>query len=247
MKKNKQILIIPDVHGRPFWRYAEEHVGEYDKVIFLGDYVDPYAEEGIDPQTALYGLIDILDFYAAHPDKVVLLLGNHDMHYLSPHYLNLCACDRYDEEHAHMLHTLFTQGEPFLLAHEETLGSRRYLFTHAGVNIPWLRFNHDQIGQPDADHLNRLLQTDEGIETLAQAGMIRGGGYLTGSVIWADSDEIALSRPLPKVYQVFGHTQQLYGSPIITDHYACLDCRSCFSLDANGTFTQLQKNSHLYV
>ena len=126
-------------------------------------------------------------------------------------------------------------------------GSRRYLFTHAGVNIPWLRHNRNQIGQPDADHLNRLLQTDEGIETLAQAGMIRGGGYLTGSVIWADSDEIALSRPLPKVYQVFGHTQQLYGSPIITDHYACLDCRSCFSLDANGTFTQLQKNSHLYV
>ena len=137
MKKNQQILIIPDVHGRPFWRYAEEHVGEYDKVIFLGDYVDPYAEEGIDPQTALYGLIDILDFYAAHPDKVVLLLGNHDMHYLSPHYLDLCACDRYDKEHAHMLHTLFTQGEPFQLAHEETVGKRRYLFTHAGVTTPW--------------------------------------------------------------------------------------------------------------
>ena len=85
------------------------------------------------------------------------------------------------------------------------------------------------------------LSGNEGIETLAQAGMIRGGGYLTGSIVWADSDESALSRPLPNVYQVFGHTQQFDGSPIITDHYACLDCRSCFSLDSTGTFTQLQK------
>ena len=163
------------------------------------------------------------------------------MHYLSPHYLDLCACDRYDEEHAHMLHTLFTQGEPFLLAHEETIGSRHYLFTHAGVTLPWLKRNRHQIGKPDADHLNQLLKTDEGIATLAQAGLIRGGSYLTGSIIWADSDETALSRPLPNVCQVFGHTQQIDGTPIITDHYACLDCRSCFSLDATGTFTQLQK------
>lgn len=33
------ILIIPDVHGRTFWKYA---IDKYDKVIFLGDYLDPY-------------------------------------------------------------------------------------------------------------------------------------------------------------------------------------------------------------
>ena len=34
---------------------------------------------------------------------------------------------------------------------------------------------------------------------------------------------------LPNVYQVFGHTQQ-ESEPVITKHYACLDCRKAFLL-----------------
>jgi len=38
---------------------------------------------------------------------------------------------------------------------------------------------------------------------------------------------------LPNVYQVFGHTQQ-ESEPVITDHYACLDCRRAFLLTSEG-------------
>jgi hypothetical protein len=42
------ILIIPDVHGRTFWKDAvDKHLEECDKVIFLGDYLDEYPEENI--------------------------------------------------------------------------------------------------------------------------------------------------------------------------------------------------------
>ena len=35
-----KLIIIPDIHGRPFWRRAvEEYPGE--EFIFLGDYLDP--------------------------------------------------------------------------------------------------------------------------------------------------------------------------------------------------------------
>ena len=37
----EKILIIPDVHGRSFWKKAVE-TGDYEKVVFLGDYADPY-------------------------------------------------------------------------------------------------------------------------------------------------------------------------------------------------------------
>jgi predicted phosphodiesterase len=39
-------LIIPDCHGRKFWRQAiANNIGNVDKVIFLGDYLDPYQNE----------------------------------------------------------------------------------------------------------------------------------------------------------------------------------------------------------
>ena len=40
---NSRILIIPDVHGRTFWRDAVEAAGEMP-IVFLGDYLDPYPD-----------------------------------------------------------------------------------------------------------------------------------------------------------------------------------------------------------
>jgi len=229
----KKVLIIPDVHGRRFWRDAI-HSGEYDRVIFLGDYVDPYPYEKIGPLSAQHELEDILHYYEEHPDKVVLLLGNHDLHYLFERFHDFSPSDRYNEEFSHYYRYLLKEGDRFKLAHEETIGRRKYLFTHAGVSMPWLKRNMKLIGKPDASHLNRLLTTDKGIEALAQVGILRGGMYLNGSMVWCDCDELALSNPLPNVYQVIGHSQQVSGNPLITDHFACLDCRSAFVLDANG-------------
>ena len=48
----KGILIIPDIHGRDFWKKAVDSKG-YDKIIFLGDYTDPYDFEGITEETAV--------------------------------------------------------------------------------------------------------------------------------------------------------------------------------------------------
>ena len=44
--KLKKIIIIPDVHGRTFWRNAVEKYRNVKDVhiVFLGDYVDPYQD-----------------------------------------------------------------------------------------------------------------------------------------------------------------------------------------------------------
>lgn len=232
-RHNKKILIIPDVHGRQFWKKAVGS-GDYDKVVFLGDYLDPYPDERIGELTAQHNFEDILSYYDQHPDKVVLLLGNHDLHYLSPHYHDICPSGRYNEQHSDYYRFLFTQKDRFRLACEETIGKQKYLFTHAGVNQYWLKRNKKLIVAPDAEHLNQLLLTDEGIETLAQVGIARWGEYLTGSIIWSDCDELALTDPLPHIYQIVGHTQQFDGTPVITDHFACLDTRSAFTLSSEG-------------
>ena len=56
-----------------------EMIDEVDQVVFLGDYLDPYSREGITFEDALIEFEEILDFKKAYPDKVVLLVGNHEI------------------------------------------------------------------------------------------------------------------------------------------------------------------------
>ena len=230
---NKKILIIPDVHGRTFWRTALD-TGNYEKIIFLGDYVDPYVYEGIDKLQALSNFKAILSLKMIYRDKVVLLLGNHDLCYYSDHYRNKVGGDRYDYEHEKELQQLFrSRTDLFKLAHEETLGGKHYLFSHAGITMTWLKQNSGIIVKPDAAHLNHLLDTNKGMDTLAQVGAARWGIYPSGSMVWADIEELLESNPLSDTYQIVGHTMQLEG-PIVTDKAACLDCRAGFSLNEKG-------------
>ena len=81
----KGILIIPDVHGRDFWKEAVDN-NKYDKIIFLGDYADPYDFEGITDEVTIENLKSIIAYKQQNPNKVILLLGNHDLHYYSEYY-----------------------------------------------------------------------------------------------------------------------------------------------------------------
>lgn len=42
-----KIIIIPDLHGREFWRGAVTVLGEDTHVVFLCDYMDPYEDDWI--------------------------------------------------------------------------------------------------------------------------------------------------------------------------------------------------------
>lgn len=66
-----------DIHGRKFWKKPCENIEPYDKVIFLGDYLDPYGFEGISIEECIPNFKEILELKKNNMDKVVLLLGNH--------------------------------------------------------------------------------------------------------------------------------------------------------------------------
>ena len=76
------ILIIPDIHGRNFWKNAvEKHFEDTSKTIFLGDYLDPYPWEGITRKEAIANFQEIIDFKKENKDKVgrIYFLGFHQM------------------------------------------------------------------------------------------------------------------------------------------------------------------------
>ena len=119
--------IIGDIHGRDAWRQL---VREDAVNIFLGDYFDPYHYDDINPgEQELANLLDIIEFKQQHPETI-LLLGNHEYHYLSDErysrYNDLYA-DRFAEslrQHWHLFQVAYAIG-------------KRILVSHAGVTQPW--------------------------------------------------------------------------------------------------------------
>lgn len=132
------MIIIPDVHGRPFWIQAARDLGGKEHFVFLGDYLDPYGYEGITPEMAFDIFQEVLDFKEAWPDKVTLLLGNHDLHYLD----DRLEGGRYDSVRGMFIRELILDhADWFRMAFETEAGGKKFLLTHAGV---YQIFGHSQ-------------------------------------------------------------------------------------------------------
>lgn len=214
-----KILIVPDVHGRKFWNKAKEMINSVDKVVFLGDYLDPYPWECISRLDAIKEFEEIIKFKNDNPYKVVLLLGNHDCAYC----FDFGSASRYDYENEFEIKNLFSKNiELFRLYFREG----DYLFTHAGITRNWLR---TYLPEYDIERFTTLT-TKELVPFLWKVSFMRGGDQDTGSMIWSDVFE---EDREDTYYQIFGHTQ-LESEPIITDKWACLDVRRCFLLDTDN-------------
>lgn len=206
-----KLLIIPDVHGRDFWMEPCSHVDEFDKIIFLGDYHDPYSWE-VSQDTSRHRLRDsLLPFVQQFPDKVVCLFGNHDGNYLVGD-----MADRVDYWHKKEIRE-YMEKMNIKLIHQEG----KYLFSHSGVLPAWLKANgltlHDLNNLP-FDH-----------QALMQVSPYRGGWSEAGSCVWGDVREYALKEHIPDIYQIFGHSQLTEDAVIMKD-WADLDCRKAFTL-----------------
>ena len=108
-----KILIIGDIHSRRFWKKPlEENIDTVDKVIFLGDYCDPYQDEGVEYKwdDTISNFNEILEVKKKYNDKIVLLLGNHDCHYVSRYFDDLARSTRFDKLHCETLRKLFNDN-----------------------------------------------------------------------------------------------------------------------------------------
>lgn len=210
-------LIIPDVHGRTFWQEAKRLINDVDRVIFLGDYLDPYSYEGVSRGQAIEQFREIIRFKKDNPEKVILLLGNHDCAYC----YDFGDASRYDYMNEDTIKGLFKDNiDLFKLWH---LGTGGCLFSHAGITNDWLKYS---LVCNIQEFINGEYEEDL-ISHLWEVSFMRGGWNKTGSLIWSDVREGDRESTF---YQIFGHTQ-LEQDPYITDKYACLDVRRCFLLD----------------
>lgn len=238
------MIIIPDVHGRDFWKEAIKG-RENEEIVFLGDYVDPYTMlEGITSEESIVSLAEIIDFKKAHPDNVTLLLGNHDLNYIA----SGLTISRHNYRDHKLIHDYFDENfELFDIAYEKHINGVRYLFTHAGLLPGWLKQQEDTFGaiEPgkEVETLNQLLHSNSLFKALDDVSSYRGGSSEVSSIVWVDINEHidnernSIHETLANTYQIFGHT--LMEKPLITDTFACIDCRKAFELNEEGQLNPL--------
>ena len=228
-----EIVIIPDVHGRRFWRSAVQgHEG--GRIVFLGDYVDPYPQEGIDQKAAFQELLDIIALKRAKPSNVVLLLGNHDLGYLDS---EICTCRMDWEREKEIRQTFLDNLDLFDLIHIECTSEGNILFSHAGISEQWVKKNKSlfDVGVFNPLKLNEMLHDANArpglFKALSCVSWYRGGLDKFGSPIWADVNEfLSGNRFIGGYFHVFGHTLHDGGPINVRGRGLCLDCAQAFAL-----------------
>lgn len=223
-----KIIIVPDVHGRSFWKKIK-HVKDIP-IIFLGDYLDPYGHEGISNERAIENFKEIIEF-AKENSNVVLLYGNHCVYSYNNVLDYMYYSSRYDYDHAAEAFKLYDENrELFKYAHQID----NILFTHAGVTTKWIQAMELE-GIVNEENIAHYLNTYGDEAKMFLPGMYRGGwGY--GSPLWADLQEMYHWSAFADtdLIQIIGHTQlNNTGTYLYRRNFYCCDSREVFVFDGN--------------
>ncbi len=196
----KSIIIIGDIHGRTIWKdIVVRH--PKDEIIFVGDYFD--SKEDFSATAQIFNFNEILHFKKANQQRVTLLFGNHDFHYLP------AANERYSGYQYFFAADIYAALK---LALDEQLlkvccQKGQFLMSHAGLTKTWCKNNKIPMRKPE-DAVNRLLYEHP-------AAFRFCGGKLndpTGDEpeqgpLWVRPNSLYTDN-LPGFTQIVGHTQR---------------------------------------
>ena len=139
-------IAIGDIHGRPYWKQIIEQEQDADRFIFVGDYFDSFTIPGIDQ---INNFLDIIEFKKSTNKEVILLIGNHDYHYLPG--IEDSGTSGYQTLMAPSIKTVLGDNKEHL---QLVYQMDKFLFSHAGISSEWL---DDNIAMWDVPNLSMYL------------------------------------------------------------------------------------------
>lgn len=257
-----ELMVIPDVHGRFFWKEPVKYVLENTNIpiVFLGDYLDPYYDDFFDEKDeplipnirtmddvnllTIKNFREILFLKKEYKDRIVLLLGNHDCTYMFGEYM--CKV-RMDRRNYREISTLFRENKNlFQLAHEMYINGKHFIFSHAGINKKYaFQCFGDDVNEDNVVALFNDAYRNENygvIDSLSMYSRYRGkwgGDY--GSLIWADGLEwfTDINENESYGFSVVGHTK--FKKYTVVDNFAFLDTKECFIIDKEGDIKKIEE------
>lgn len=132
-KSLHKVVFIGDVHGRGCWNEIVDREKDADLIIFAGDYVSTHEDISVEDQ--LNNLFDILLYKEEHPDKVILLRGNHDMQHLGYYWAECCGYFRgvANELSKKEVRDRYLRDTQWVYAMDNIV------FSHAGITERWFK------------------------------------------------------------------------------------------------------------
>ena len=205
------IIAIGDIHGRCGWKkIINKHLETADKIVFIGDYWDSFD---LDYETQKANFNEIIQLKKDYPEKIVLLFGNHDFHYLVDFERSSGFQSFQCQDIREMVHNA-VKNEYLQMC----FISEKYLFSHAGITRTWLEMiNKTQNRVIDADlgnpvalekFLNELLLYTPSVFRFCKGENNDGyGDDKTQSPIWVRPKSLSQDMLRPYTH-IVGHTQQ---------------------------------------
>jgi len=123
-------IIIGDIHGHDSWEQVVAQEQDADRFIFVGDYFDSFGVPGL---IQMQNFKNIVEFKTTSNKEVIMLVGNHDFHYLPEIGEN--GTSGYQPRMAVSISHLINQNRDHL---QMAYQFDDILVTHAGVSSEWL-------------------------------------------------------------------------------------------------------------
>lgn len=190
-----KIIAIGDTHGRDVWKKIVEKEADADRIVFIGDYFDTF-NLSLKGHTEMNNFKEIVQLKRDNPDKVVLLIGNHDFHYMD---FARESYSGYNMQFAVIFSNLLYDARDVMkICHIE----EGCMFTHAGVTNRWLADNNITV-----DGINELFKTNPDAFRFYRGDKSQCGDNWHQSPIWVRPEALVSDAQLDYI-QVVGHTHQ---------------------------------------
>jgi len=194
-----KIIAVGDIHGRDTWKKVLKDNPDFDKFIFVGDYFDAFPPMTADQIFETFQ--EILAFKQEFPDKVELLMGNHDFQYTP-----MGQGERYSGYNPQTAKNLKSLGHWW----NWMQASYQYgdiFFSHAGVTTTWAKLNGIETHQAANlyTHVNRVFNEYPDSFKFYDGDTSYCGEHVRQGPFWVRPKTL-LSDMYPAVWQVVGHT-----------------------------------------
>lgn len=153
--QTETLIVIPDLHGNPIWKEIVSQK-KYRKIVFLGDYFDS-RNINICIDDELNNFAEILKFREENSDRVILLCGNHDLHYLSGVF---SMSSGNQPEHSEKINAVLQpiyESQILKMSHYDF--HTETMFSHAGISRLWFEnlFGNELYNPSEMENLINLL------------------------------------------------------------------------------------------